>query len=327
MRISKKNAILLIASLLSVFMIIILSVWLIKLDKSFGVFEESDDGYGKTVSFNGVEYKPKDDLETFLVIGLDKFKEYDNNESFNNDQQADFLTLFVLDNEKKVCDCLHINRDTMVDMSVLGVTGEKIDTVNQQICLSHAYGNGKEMSCYNTVDAVSTLLFGTKINHYISLTLDAVTEFNDMLGGVEVTVLDDFTGIDDTLIKGTTVNLTGEHMLNYVKSRFGMDDSTNIARMKRQQQYMSALLDKILTRIDSDDDFAVDSYSKMSEYILSDCSIARIQKYIKKINGYKINDIKSIDGEAKVVNNYMEFHPDYDSLNELIIDLFYEPAK
>ena len=327
MRITKKTVKFLTLSSLSVLIGCVLLFWLIKVDKNFGVYDSRNAGDSKTVNFDGVDYKPKESIETFLLIGLDKFSEYDKDESFNNDKQADFLMLFVLDNEQKVCDCLHINRDTMVEMGVLGVTGEKIDTVNQQICLSHAYGNGKEVSCHNTVDAVSNLLFGTKIKHYMSLTLDAVTEFNDMLGGVEVAVLDDFTGIDDTLIKGTTVNLTGEHTLNYVRSRSGMEDSTNVARMKRQSQYMSALLDKTLNRISSDDDFAVNSYSKMSEYIVSDCSISRIQKYIKQINGYKINDIKTIEGETEIVNNYVEFHPDYDSLNKLVIDLFYQPDK
>ena len=37
-------------------------------------------------------------------------------------------------------------------------------------------------------------LMDVKIDHYISLTMDSVAVMNDLVGGVEVTVLDDFLG-------------------------------------------------------------------------------------------------------------------------------------
>ena len=326
MKIKGKTVKFFIVVLLSV-LLVALSFVLIKFDSKYATFEQKNETEDNVVTFKGTDYVLKDNIETFLLIGLDKFKEYNEYESFNNDQQADFLMLCILDNDNKVCDCLHINRDTMVDMSVLGVTGEKIDTVNQQICLSHAYGNGKEMSCYNTLQSVSSLLFGVKIKHFVSLSLDAVGIYNDLLGGVEIEVLDDFTGVDDTLIKGSTVNLNGNQALNYVKSRAGLEDSSNIARMNRQRQYMKALVEKTIYRINNDENFVVNSYPAMAEYILSDYSVKRFQKLLKSISGYKINDIKTIDGETKIRNNHIEFYPDYDSLNELVIDLFYQPLK
>mgnify|MGYP000585160404 FL=1 len=69
--------------------------------------------------------------------------------------------------------------------------------------------------------------------------MDAVPILNDLLGGVEVTVLDDFSGIDDTLIKGETVTLHGDHALTYVRERYGLEDSSNSTRMVRQRQYMT----------------------------------------------------------------------------------------
>ena len=82
---------------------------------------------GVTVSVNteykGAEYRLKDGVEAVLVLGLDKFEGADTN-SYNNDKQADFLMLLVADHENEVCSALHINRDTMAEMSFLGVAGD-----------------------------------------------------------------------------------------------------------------------------------------------------------------------------------------------------------
>ncbi|MBR5774545.1 MAG: LCP family protein, partial [Clostridia bacterium] len=179
-----------------------------------------------TLVYNDEEYVLKDGIETVLILGLDKFEGEKDDTAYYNDKQSDFMMLLVIDNYNRKCTGIHINRDTMVEMDILGIAGESVGKVTQQAALAHTYGNGKEVSCRNAADAVSRLLLGVKIDHYISITMDAVPRFNDMVGGVEVEVLDDFTGIDDTLIKGETVTLMGEHALNYVRTRYGLEDSS-----------------------------------------------------------------------------------------------------
>lgn len=290
------------------------------------------DDQGKTsleasIEYNGKKYVLNDDIETVLFIGKDKFEEAVNNSSYNNDQQADFLMLLVIDNESSSYTAIQINRDTMVDVNVLGVAGEKIDTVNQQIALSHTYGNGREVSCRNTSDAVSGLLNNVKINHYVSLTMDAVSIVNDSVGGVEVTVLDDFSGIDDSLIKDTTVTLKGDQALTYVRSRYGMDDSTNQNRMVRQRQYLSALYDRFAESADNDEGFIVDLSLKLADHIISDCSANKLQKIFEKISDYELSDIVTIEGETAKGTKYIEFYPDEAALEKLIVEAFYIPEK
>ena len=142
----------------------------------------------KNLSYNGQEYVLNEDLETVLVLGLDKFEE-DEVDSYNNDKQADFLILFVIDNNNKTYKAVHLNRDAMVEMNVLGVAGDKIGTETKQLALSHTYGNGKEVSCRNTANAVSGMLLGAEIDHYVSFTMDSVGVYNDLLGGVSVEIL------------------------------------------------------------------------------------------------------------------------------------------
>ena len=279
-----------------------------------------------TVVYNGTEYVPREDIETFLVIGLDKFEDaIDGDDTFINDQQADFLMLFVFDNAAQKCTAIQINRDTMAKVNVLGVAGNKVDTVTKQIALSHTYGNGRDLSCRNTADAVSGLLMGIRVNHYISFTMDSVVTLNDLAGGVEVTVLDDFTGVDDTLVKGEAVTLFGEHALTYVRARQGVGDGSNVARMKRQQQYTGALYHKTQRCIEEDDEFIVRATLEMADYIVSDRSVTQLQEIVRKFTEYDFVEIEGIDGESKVGEKYMEFYPDEDAVKDIVIRLFYKP--
>ncbi len=284
------------------------------------------DSVKTTVEYNGKTYEKKNNTETLLVMGLDKFEGEIENNSYNNDQQADFLMLFVIDNENSVYNAIHINRDTMANINVIGLAGETMGTTYEQLALAHTYGKGGKVSCHNTADAVSGVLNDTKIDHYISVTMDAVSEINDLVGGVEVEVLDDFTGIDDILVKGETVLLQGKHALNYVRTRYGLEDSTNSTRMVRQRQYLEALIDKTQYRVQNDEGFLLDAVDVASEYMVSDCSVTRLNSLLEKISTYEFGTIYEIEGKNTVGNVYMEFTPDKKSIDELLIKLLYQPV-
>ncbi len=310
-------------ALLAVFLLtgafLLLELW----EKRQSIFPEQKTE-NTVYEYNGVEYVKNEDVESFLILGLDKFEDAINNDSYNNDQRADFLMLLVFDNSEKKFTAVHLNRDTMVNMNVLGVAGQKIGTVNKQLALAHTYGNGRDVSCRNTADAVSELLNGVKVNHYLSITMDAVPILNDLLGGVEVTVLDDFSGIDDTLIKGETVTLHGDHALTYVRERYGLEDSSNSTRMVRQRQYMTAVYDKAMLKIENDDNFVIEASSKLADYIVSDRSVNQLQEIAKKLSQYKFTEIKTLEGESVVKDGLMEFRPDADSIDKIVFELFYK---
>ena len=299
-------------ALLAVFLLtgafLLLELW----EKRQSIFPEQKTE-NTVYEYSGVEYVKNEDVESFLILGLDKFEDAINNDSYNNDQRADFLMLLVFDNSEKKFTAVHLNRDTMVNMNVLGVAGQKIGTVNKQLALAHTYGNGRDVSCRNTADAVSELLNGVKVNHYLSITMDAVPILNDLLGGVEVTVLDDFSGIDDTLIKGETVTLHGDHA-----------DSSNSTRMVRQRQYMTAVYDKAMLKIENDDNFVIEASSKLADYIVSDRSVNQLQEIAKKLSQYKFTEIETLEGESVIKDGLMEFRPDADSIDKIVFELFYK---
>lgn len=277
-----------------------------------------------TVEFNGSKYILKDNVETVLVLGLDKNSDYVISDSYNNEQSADFLTLFVFDNNAKKSSAIQINRDTMAEINVLGVNGNKVDSITKQIGLAHTYGDGRDVSCRNTMDAVSTLLMDSKINHYISVTMDAVPVFNDFVGGVEITVADDFSGVDDSLVKGEKIILTGEQALHYVQNRKGLEQSDNISRMERQKQYISALYNKTLECIKTDDKFIADASLKLADYMVSDRSVTQLQDLAKKFTEYEFTGVQNIKGEVKTGDKFIEIYPNVDALNEIVINNFYK---
>ncbi len=299
-----------------------ISVW----DKQTGEYTEPDSFEipDFALTYDGKKYDLKENVETVLIMGLDKFEQAED-EAYTNDMQADFLMLLVVDNDSKKCTALHINRDTIAQMSILGVAGDKVDIINQQLALAHTYGNGKEISCRNTAEAVSNLLLGIEINYYMSVTMDAVGIYNDFVGGVEVVIDDDFSGIDDTLVKGKKVLLKGDHALNFVRSRYGLDDDTNNRRMERQKQYLNALYQKTQQCIEEDDSFVLNAASKLSPYVISNCSGNRMQSLAEKIAGYEFMGIRNLEGTFVKGERFMEFHADGKNVEETVVDLFYIP--
>lgn len=315
--------ILLLVVLLLTSTFLLISLW----EKGNGLFPAHEEEFNSSITVDGVDYVYNDDIQSILVLGLDKFENTIDNTGYYNDQQADFLMLFVIDNKNETYSAIHLNRDTMTDINVLGVAGEKLDVVNHQLALAHTYGNGKEVSCRNTVDAVSGLLNNIKIDRYVSITMDAVPVITDLVGGVEVEVKDDFTNVDSSLIMGETVVLTGENALNFVRSRQGLEDSSNLARMDRQQEYISSLFDAVIAKSKQDDKFLANAFLELSDYLVSNFTAVQLENLINNISEYESSDIYEIDGKAVAGDKFMEFYADKDSVDKIVLDLFYTKSE
>ena len=135
--------------------------------------------------YNGGWYARRD-VETVLVMGVDKYAAQTSGDNYNQQQQADFLLLLVVDRTAGVCRVLPLNRDTMTEITALGLAGEQVGTFNGQLALSHTYGSGGLDSARNTGRAVSSLLYGVDIDHVMAFTMDAVPVINDAVGGVTI---------------------------------------------------------------------------------------------------------------------------------------------
>lgn len=284
----------------------------------------ADDGQ---IYLDGDCYVPNNELEVVLLIGVDKYISQTQGESYNNSQQADFLMLFIMDQKAETCTALHLNRDTMTQIPVLGVRGENAGSITGQLALAHTYGSGRNDSCRNTVEAVSNLLYGIKIDHYIAFTMYAVAQINDLAGGVTVTVLDDLTSVSPQMEKGSTITLTGDMALSYVRTRYGLEDSSNLRRMERQRQYLMELHNTLSTKIEANDVFILETLDTLSPYMTSDCTANQLSQLFERWKLYTNRGILTIDGEAKVGEKFMEFYPNETALKQIVVNLFYVPLE
>ncbi len=279
----------------------------------------------KTVTIGGEEYYLDPNLSTLLIIGTDDM-ELEQHEGYRNQALADYLALVILDNADKTCTILQIDRNTMASIPVLGNDGKSIGTTTQQICYAHVYGDGLELSCENTVDTVSHLLCGVPIDNYLSLTMGSIPALNDAVGGVTVTIEDDFTGVDDTLVKGETVHLMGEHAYNFVHERMRMIDDANTSRMRRQAAYVTALAEVLREKMETDDSFVLDLYGAVADYLVTDCELDTLADLTGSLADYTLEGFISPEGE-NVKKELIEFYPDEQKLQQLVIDLFCLPGE
>lgn len=286
--------------------------------------ETQDQTVPGQITYQDQVYIPKRHIENILVVGLDKYQAQESSQGYLNDQQSDFLMLLVLDHDQQRCDILHLNRDTMTEIRRLGIGGGVAGSFTGQLALAHTYGSGGSDSCLNTVEAVSDLLHGVYIDHYVTMTMDAVAKLNDMLGGIQVEVMDDLTAVDPELVKGERVRLTGDQALTYVRARGGLEDSSNLRRMERQRQYASALLEKMRQRSAAGEPFTARDFLEISQYVQSDLTVTQMEQLSTKLAEITFDPITTIDGKAVKGEEFMEYYVDEAALERTVVSLFYE---
>ena len=273
------------------------------------------------------KFVAREGIETILFMGLDKFEAPETEIGYLNDQQCDFLMLFVLDEANQVCDVLHLNRDTMTEIRRLGIGGGVASRFTGQLALSHTYGSGGSDSCINTTKAVSHLLKDVKIDHYVAMTMSGVGKLNDLVGGVQVEIPVDMTQIDPSFVKGEKVLLKGDQALLFVRSRKDVDDQSNLSRMERQRIYMTELYKKLLFSSHEDHNFVHRSLLDMTSYIKSDMTINQLDAMAEVMETCTLNPFITIDGKAVKGEEFMEFYVDEDSLNDVVTSLFAEKVS
>lgn len=264
---------------------------------------------------------PRKDLETILVMGLDKNERSEMLEGYVNKTQSDFLLLLVIDQENRSINSLHINRDTMTEITRLGVFGGATGKYTAQIALAHAYGSGGSDSALNAVKAVSNFLGGVKIDHYMTFTMDSVALVNDMVGGVTVLIEDDFSEMDPSLVQGQEITLKGEQALHFVRGRTNVADGTNLNRMARQRQYMMGLYEKIMAAAAQDEAFPEKLVKKLADAFDTDLSVYQLDSLFDTLLECKMGEILTIEGE-NVRGEFMEFYADPDSVAQAVQTMF-----
>lgn len=284
--------------------------------------QEKVDTDKKTITIDGVDYFPRQDITVLMVLGIDKFGQMESSGYYRNDGDADMVMLLVLDETAKRCDVLSLNRDTMLNMSVLGVRGEQAGTAYGQLALAHTYGTGLHDSCQNVKRTVSSFLLGANIDYYVSMNMDAIATLNDAVGGVTVNVTDDFSQVDPTITKGT-ITLKGQQAIHFVRMRKDVGDQLNLTRLERHKAYVSGFIESLRKTNQDSASAIVDAYDEAADYMVTDCSAKTTTMLMKRFSDYTFGEIYTLEGENVLGEQYYEFYVDEEKMTELALKLFF----
>lgn len=308
--------------LILVIAVMIGGLWIWESTDFFGNGEVRVDTDSKTVTRNGVAYFPRQDITVVMLLGVDQRGVVKPSEYYYNESRCDAVALVILDHTAESFTVLSLNRDTMVTMPVLGLGGKQAGTFYGQLALSHAYGDGLEQSCENTRKTISDLLYGIPIDHYIALNMEGISLVNDAVGGVTVTVKDDFSQVDPTITKGE-ITLNGQQALHFVQNRLDVGDQLNLSRMERHEEYMYGLMDAFREKNRESDSFLLELYEQIVPYMVTDCSVNVFSGILSRCADYPMAELVTPKGRNVRGDTYYEFYLDEDRLDDLVLRLFY----
>ncbi len=283
--------------------------------------DNTESGDSSYITYKDKKYKYNTNLRTLLFLGVDKNEEVSVKEVTGRSGQSDCLILLVLDQEKKTTTLLEISRDSMTDVKIYGIDGDYLTTEKAQIATQYAYGEGEKRSCMLTKNAVSNLLYDIPVHDYLALNMAGIAPIVDSIGGVEITVMQDYTEIDPAFTEGSTLTLNGEQAEKYVRSRDITVTGSNNSRMERQTQFIQALLSKVQESEDQGDSMLQSFWTAGESYMTTNLDM----NMMEKISSYIIEpEILSVPGEVVAGEEHDEFYVDDDELQKMIVDVFYE---
>ena len=266
--------------------------------------------------YQGKTYAYKEDVMTFLCMGIDKSGEAKASEDLHRGGQADALFLAVMDPGEKKISVIGVNRDTMAELFVYDEEGNYLGREIGQIALQHAYGDGMEESCERTVEAVSNLFYGIPIHGYFAMNMDVIIPLNDAVGGVDVVI-----GEGDE-----KVHLEGQEAYSFVRNRDMYAPHSAEQRLERQKQYLEAFALQAKKAVVQDLTLPAKLYTEILPYMVTDISASEAVYLATQAVSYTFgqDNLYSLEGEIRMGEQFEEFYLDETALYELILRIFYE---
>lgn len=291
------------------------------------------------IRYDGVEYQRNTAVKTYLILGADTRGDLDDLEPGDPyaEDATDAIFLIAHNTAKDTVHVLQIPRDTMTLINTVDTKGRIDGQITDHISRAWAYGNGADFSGQLSMQAVSWLFAGLPIDGYLAGSMDLITSLNDFVGGVPVTVQDDFmTRADPGFVKGQTVSLQGDLAEKYVRYRDITEDFTAMTRMNRQRQYAIAFSDVLLAKQKKDNKTISNMFQLIQDHIQTNMDKGQYLKValdMANSGPLEDQDFETIPGESRQGEEinpdtnqnqmYDQFYPDYKALDQLILADFY----
>lgn len=278
-----------------------------------------------SLKLNGNTYSYYHDFETYLIMGTDKTGA---DSKVYQGSMSDFLMLVIVDKTDNNYSFLPINRDTMSEVRLIQDDGTGAATAELQLCTAHWYGGDAGQSCANTVESISKLFGGLEIDGYYAIPMDEIPKLNHSVGGVTVTLLEDFQDIDRQMKKGETLALSDEQAYHYIHDRYGVGDEKNTSRMKRQQQYMEAFFTKAKEKAKSDKAYVSQLFRKFEQTATTNLTVKKISGLTNRLIKGTQKGFFEIQGTSKIGKalgdgiDHAEFYPDKESIIDVMTKIY-----
>ena len=240
------------------------------------------------------------DKATVMIMGVD--------ERADDVWRSDTLMIATLDPDKNQAALLSVPRDTRVK-----IKGHGFDKINA----AYAYG-GRKL----TQETIESLL-NTHIDHYIKINVHGFTKIIDDLGGIDIDVekrmyyedpWDDDGGLYIDLQPGMQ-HMDGKTAITYVRYR---DEEGDIGRIKRQQNFMKAVMDKLVSPTIIPKLPAI--VSAVSDSVETDMSVSEILSFLGTLQDAKDNGLKSemLPGKPVYIEGISYWVPDISKTRQIL---------
>lgn len=180
-----------------------------------------------------------------LIAGSDTRIDQLSVEDDTDGARNDVTMLMHISQDHQNVTVLSFPRDTMVDVPECNdpADGEVKPAISRQM-LNTTLGRGGLACVVKTVEQIT----GLTIPYAGVLSFDAVIQMTNVVGGVDVCVAQ---AIDDPFsrlhLDAGMHTIAGEDALNFLRTREGVGDGSDLARISSQQVYLSSLVRKILS--------------------------------------------------------------------------------
>lgn len=278
---------------------------------------------GRTVEYNGVKYALNENIVTVACMGVDKEELGTSEGVIGTAGQADTIILAVLDIKTGKTTFISIPRDLMVEVNVYTVSGKYVGVKEMQICLAYAYGNGTDTSCENVATSIERVLYGIPVTLYAALDLDGISPLNDAIDGVTVTSLETI----GSFTEGETVTLYGDKAVQYVRERKHYDVNADTYRRARQIQYIKAFVNKGAKYALGNFKVIPNLYNTAAAYSHTNVTLSMVTYLATTVmsKGVSFDNFISLEGEAKMGEEFAEFYYDEQAALETVLNVFYNP--
>lgn len=279
------------------------------------------------MEYQGKTYRRSSYVKAILCMGVDRQGPMTDSTTATQGGQADGVFVLAQDTTRNTLKILMIPRDTMTEITLTDLSGNVLGTDIQHLTLAYAYGDGREESCERMAEAVSRLLGGLEMDHYLAADTDVIAMLNDAVGGVTVTIpISGMEERDPAFVKGETVTLHGDQAEAFVRYRDISQSHSAITRMAQQQQYITQYFAALKKKSAKDSQIVVEIFDMIADHMVTDMGK---EEYLKiAMDALNTGDLGAdnfytIPGETVTTEVYDEFYADTEALMPMILDLFY----